>query len=109
MRVIALSGGDGGNSVELPGDKDIHIGVPHESPSRIQELYILILHCLCDATDCFYIRSKLNAFNESISNCSTTFCQRAMRAIGGLRSRGGWRCGCRRSHGGRSPYLWHLY
>ena len=55
MRVIALSGDDGGNLVELLGDKDIHIGVPHDNPSRIQEVYILILHCLCDATDCLLL------------------------------------------------------
>ncbi len=55
MRVIALSGGDGGNLVELLGHKDIHIGVPHDNSSRVQEVYILILHCLCDATDCLLL------------------------------------------------------
>ncbi len=55
MRVIALSGGDGGNLVELLGHKDIHIGVPHDNSSRVQEVYILVLHCLCDATDCLLL------------------------------------------------------
>jgi D-sedoheptulose 7-phosphate isomerase len=55
MRVIAPSDRDGGNLVELPGDKDIPIGVPHDNPSRTQEAYIHILHCLCDATDCLLI------------------------------------------------------
>lgn len=55
MHVIAMSGGDGGSLMELLGDQDIHIGVPHDNPSRIQEVYILILHCLCDAIDCLLL------------------------------------------------------
>lgn len=55
MRIIAMSGGDGGNLVELLGEHDIHIGVPHDNASRIQEVYILILHCLCDAIDCLLL------------------------------------------------------
>lgn len=55
MHIIALSGGDGGGLVELLGDADIHIGVPHDNASRIQEVYILILHCLCDAIDCLLL------------------------------------------------------
>lgn len=55
MRIIALSGGDGGNVVELLGKHDVHIGVPHDNASRIQETYILILHCLCDAIDCLLL------------------------------------------------------
>lgn len=53
--VIAMSGGDGGDLVELLGDKDIHIGVPHENASRVHEVNILILHCLCDAIDCILL------------------------------------------------------
>lgn len=55
MTVIALSGGDGGGLLELLGPQDIHIGVPHENNARIQEMYILILHCLCDAIDCILL------------------------------------------------------
>jgi D-sedoheptulose 7-phosphate isomerase len=55
MHIIAMSGGDGGGLVELLKDKDIHIGVPHDNASRIQEAYILILHCLCDAIDCLLL------------------------------------------------------
>jgi D-sedoheptulose 7-phosphate isomerase len=55
MHIIAMSGGDGGHLVELLGDSDIHIGVPHENASRVQEVYILILHCLCDAIDCLLL------------------------------------------------------
>ncbi len=55
MIVISMSGGDGGTLVELLTDNDIHIGVPHDNPYRIQEVYILILHCLCDAIDCLLL------------------------------------------------------
>jgi len=55
MLVIALSGGDGGSLMELLSEQDIHIGVPHDNAARIQEVYILILHCLCDAIDCLLL------------------------------------------------------
>ncbi|MDP2247479.1 MAG: SIS domain-containing protein [Nitrosomonadales bacterium] len=55
MHIIAMTGGDGGNVVELLGEQDIHIGVPHDNASRIQETNILILHCLCDAIDCLLL------------------------------------------------------
>lgn len=55
MDVIALSGSDGGEMLELLRDQDIHIGVPHENTARIQEVYILVLHCLCDAIDCLLL------------------------------------------------------
>lgn len=55
MQVIVLSGGDGGNVVELLGEDDIHIGVPHDNAARVQEVYVLILHCLCDAIDCILL------------------------------------------------------
>lgn len=55
MRVIAMTGGDGGVLVELLGSRDIHIGVPHENAARIQEVYILTLHCLCDSIDCLLL------------------------------------------------------
>jgi D-sedoheptulose 7-phosphate isomerase len=55
MRIIAMSGGDGGTLVELLNNHDIHIGVPHENAARIQEVYMLTLHCLCDSIDCLLL------------------------------------------------------
>lgn len=55
MSLIAMSGGDGGMLVELLGDQDIHIGVPHDNAARIQEIYVLSLHCLCDSIDCLLL------------------------------------------------------
>jgi D-sedoheptulose 7-phosphate isomerase len=50
MRVIALSGS--GNLVELPGDKVIHMEHLMTTPRAFKNYVSLILHCLCDATDC---------------------------------------------------------
>ncbi len=55
LHIIAMTGGDGGKVVETLGEQDIHIGVPHDSASRIQEAFVLILHCLCDAIDCLLL------------------------------------------------------
>jgi D-sedoheptulose 7-phosphate isomerase len=55
MHVVALTGGDGGKMVELLRQQDIHLGVPQENAARVQELFILILHCLCDSIDCLLL------------------------------------------------------
>lgn len=55
MKVIAFSSGHGGKVMELLENQDIHLGVAHENASRVQEVYILILHCLCDAIDCLLL------------------------------------------------------
>ena len=36
---------------ELLLETDVHICVPHERTARIQEVHLLVLHCLCDAVD----------------------------------------------------------
>jgi D-sedoheptulose 7-phosphate isomerase len=51
MTVIALTGHNGGKLGELLTETDVHICVPHERTARIQEVHILVLHCLCDAVD----------------------------------------------------------
>jgi D-sedoheptulose 7-phosphate isomerase len=51
MTVIALTGRGGGKIRELLLDTDVHICVPHDRTARIQEVHILVLHCLCDAVD----------------------------------------------------------
>ncbi len=51
MRVIALSGKDGGKLPAVLQNKDIVIRVPSQSTARIQEVHILVLHCLCDLID----------------------------------------------------------
>ena len=51
MRVIALTGREGGTMGEILTANDIHICVNTERTARIQEVHLLILHCLCDAID----------------------------------------------------------
>ena len=51
MTVIALTGNTGGKVRERLTDTDVHICVPHERTARIQEVHLLVLHCLCDAVD----------------------------------------------------------
>ena len=51
MTVIALTGRGGGKMRERLGETDVHICVPHERTARIQEVHILVLHCLCDGVD----------------------------------------------------------
>ena len=51
MTVIALTGRNGGKLAERLTETDVHICVPHERTARIQEVHILVVHCLCDAVD----------------------------------------------------------
>jgi len=51
MTVIALTGRNGGKMREALTETDVHICVPHERTARIQEVHILVVHCLCDAVD----------------------------------------------------------
>lgn len=51
MRVVALTGKGGGAIARLLTDADVHICVPHDRTARIQEVHLLIVHCLCDGID----------------------------------------------------------
>ncbi len=51
MVVVALSGRDGGMISDLLINQDVEIRVPAMSTARIQEVHILIIHCLCDLID----------------------------------------------------------
>ena len=51
VKVVALSGRDGGRMASLLGDEDVEIRVPAERTARIQEVHIVVLHCLCDLID----------------------------------------------------------
>jgi len=54
VRVVALTGRDGGRITELLGATDVHICVPEYASARtarIQEIHLLVLHCLCDGID----------------------------------------------------------
>ena len=51
LRVVALTGNGGGKTAALLRPEDVHLCVPHKSTARIQEVHLLVLHCLCDAID----------------------------------------------------------
>jgi len=51
MTVIALTGHKGGRIRELLTETDVMVCVPHDRTARIQEVHLLVLHCLCDAVD----------------------------------------------------------
>jgi D-sedoheptulose 7-phosphate isomerase len=51
MRVVALTGRDGGKLSGLLEEQDIEICVPGDSTARIQEVHLLVIHCLCDLID----------------------------------------------------------
>jgi len=58
MRVVALTGKNGGEMGRLLADGDVHICVPHSVTARIQEVHLLTLHCLCDGIDCALLGSE---------------------------------------------------
>jgi D-sedoheptulose 7-phosphate isomerase len=51
MRVVALTGRGGGRIARMLHDADVQVCVPHERTARVQEVHLLIIHCLCDAID----------------------------------------------------------
>lgn len=51
MTVVALTGKDGGAIGQMLSETDIHICVPHDRTARIQEVHLLVIHCLCDGID----------------------------------------------------------
>jgi D-sedoheptulose 7-phosphate isomerase len=51
MCVVALSGRDGGRMADLIADSDVEIRVPAERTARIQEVHLVVIHCLCDLID----------------------------------------------------------
>lgn len=51
MTCIVLSGKEGGILASLLYENDIEIRVPSQSTARIQEVHLLINHCLCDLID----------------------------------------------------------
>lgn len=51
MTVVALTGREGGQMSDMLINQDVEIRVPAHSTARIQEVHILIIHCLCDLID----------------------------------------------------------
>lgn len=51
MRVILVTGRDGGAASRSLTQNDIELRVPSDSTARIQEAHLTIVHCLCDLVD----------------------------------------------------------
>jgi D-sedoheptulose 7-phosphate isomerase len=51
MRVVALTGKGGGRIGAMLAPADVQLCVPHDRTARIQEVHLLMIHCLCDAID----------------------------------------------------------
>ncbi len=51
LSVIAITGYDGGALAPLLNETDVEIRVPSNSTARVQEVHLLITHCLCDLID----------------------------------------------------------
>jgi D-sedoheptulose 7-phosphate isomerase len=60
MTVVALTGRGGGKVRDLLTETDVHVCVPHERTARIQEVHLLVLHCLCDAVDLLLLGEQEN-------------------------------------------------
>lgn len=51
MTCIALNGREGGDLTTCLNQDDINICVPGQSTARIQEMHIIVIHCICDLID----------------------------------------------------------
>lgn len=51
IKVVALSGKNGGKLRTLLNDDDIELCVPSPTTARIQEVHLVLIHCLCDLID----------------------------------------------------------
>ncbi|QWD85345.1 phosphoheptose isomerase [Polynucleobacter asymbioticus] len=51
IKIIALTGNDGGKIASLLDADDIHLCAPSTRTARIQETHLVLLHALCDGVD----------------------------------------------------------
>ena len=57
MKVVALTGKDGGALASILNESDIEIRVPSARTARINEVHLIVLHCLCEIITNFTIRN----------------------------------------------------
>ncbi len=51
LTVIALTGRDGGAMARMLRAGDFHLNVAHPRTMRVQEIHLLVVHCLCEVVD----------------------------------------------------------
>lgn len=54
ITVVALTGKNGGDIRQILTKNDIELCVPSNSTARIQEVHLVLIHCLCDLIDQYY-------------------------------------------------------
>ena len=57
IKIILISGKDGGKATTLLDKQDCKIIIPHDRTSRIQEMHLIIIHSICECLD-EYMTSK---------------------------------------------------
>ncbi|MBK46462.1 MAG: phosphoheptose isomerase [Gammaproteobacteria bacterium] len=57
IKIILISGKDGGKAATLLGEQDCKVIIPHDRTSRIQEMHLIIIHSICECLD-EYMTSK---------------------------------------------------
>lgn len=60
MSVVALTGKGGGAIGQMLAETDVHICVPHDRTARIQEVHLLVIHCICDGIDAALFGEDVN-------------------------------------------------
>lgn len=60
MNVVALTGKPNKLMSQHLLNSDVHICIPHYRTARIQELHLLILHCICDGIDVALFGNEIN-------------------------------------------------
>jgi DnaA initiator-associating protein len=55
ITIITLTGKDGGLIPQLLNKSDIELRVPSQVTARIQEVHLVIIHCLCDLIDWYLL------------------------------------------------------
>jgi D-sedoheptulose 7-phosphate isomerase len=55
MHAIILSGRDGGKLATLIQESDTEIRVPARRTARVQEVHLLVIHCLCELIDKVFV------------------------------------------------------
>lgn len=57
LGVVALTGRDGGALARALTDADVEIRVPADRTIRIQEVHLLVIHCVCDLIDAAFTKN----------------------------------------------------
>lgn len=58
MAVVSLSGRNGGNVANILSAKDAEIRVTAQVTARIQEVHLLVIHCICDLIDQHFCKQE---------------------------------------------------